>query len=65
MTPAGESTPSDEDVQVRRELIRAGQLLKIEVLEHVIVGAGETFTSLACSDISFSLQNNCFANRLR
>lgn len=36
--PSGESTPSDADTKVTRDLIRAGQLLKIEVLDHVIVG---------------------------
>jgi DNA repair protein RadC len=44
--PSGESTPSDADIQVTRNLIRAGQLLKIEIFDHVVVGAGETFTSL-------------------
>lgn len=44
--PSGESTPSEADIKVTRDLIRAGLLLKIEVLDHVIVGAGETFTSL-------------------
>jgi len=43
--PSGESTPSDADVKVTRDLIRAGQLLKIEVLDHVIVGNGN-FSSL-------------------
>ena len=38
--PSGESTPSDADIKVTRDLIRAGQLLKIEVLDHVIVGNG-------------------------
>jgi DNA repair protein RadC len=38
--PSGESSPSDADVKVTRDLIRAGQLLKIEVLDHVIVGNG-------------------------
>ena len=28
------------------DLIRAGQLLKVEVLDHVIVGAAETYSSL-------------------
>lgn len=37
--PSGESTPSEADIKVTRDLIRAGQLLKIEVLDHVIVGA--------------------------
>src|SRR5690242_8146017 len=36
--PSGESQPSEADIKVTRDLIRAGQLLKIEVLDHVIVG---------------------------
>ncbi|HOC55240.1 MAG TPA: DNA repair protein RadC [Verrucomicrobiota bacterium] len=36
--PSGESTPSEADIKVTRDLIRAGQLLKIEVLDHVILG---------------------------
>src|SRR4051794_9762850 len=36
--PSGESQPSEADIKVTRELIRAGQLLKIEVCDHVIVG---------------------------
>ncbi len=36
--PSGEPTPSEADVKVTRDLIRAGQIMKIEVLDHVIVG---------------------------
>jgi DNA repair protein RadC len=36
--PSGESAPSEADIKVTRDLIRAGQLLKIEVLDHVIMG---------------------------
>jgi DNA repair protein RadC len=36
--PSGETTPSEADIKVTRDLIRAGQLLKIEVLDHVIIG---------------------------
>jgi len=36
--PSGDPTPSEADIRVTRDLIRAGQLLKIEVLDHVIVG---------------------------
>jgi len=36
--PSGESTPSEADIKVTRGLIRAGQLLKTEVLDHGIVG---------------------------
>lgn len=38
--PSGESTPSDADIKVTRDLIRAGQLLKMELLDHVIIGNG-------------------------
>jgi DNA repair protein RadC len=43
--PSGESSPSDADIKVTRDLIRAGQLLKMELIDHVIVGHGN-FTSL-------------------
>ncbi len=36
--PSGDPTPSEAVVKVTRDLIRAGQLLKIEVLDHVIFG---------------------------
>jgi DNA repair protein RadC len=36
--PSGDPTPSEADIKVTRDLIRAGQLLKIEVLDHVIIG---------------------------
>ena len=42
--PSGDSSPSDADIKVTRDLIRAGQLLKIELLDHLIIG--ETTTSL-------------------
>jgi DNA repair protein RadC len=36
--PSGDPSPSEADIRVTRDLIRAGQLLKIEVLDHVILG---------------------------
>jgi DNA repair protein RadC len=36
--PSGDPAPSEADIKVTRDLIRAGQLLKIEVLDHVILG---------------------------
>ena len=36
--PSGDPTPSEADIKVTRDLVRAGQLLKIEVLDHVILG---------------------------
>ena len=43
--PSGESTPSEADIKVTRDLIRAGQLLKIELIDHVVIGNGN-FSSL-------------------
>jgi DNA repair protein RadC len=43
--PSGEPTPSEADIKVTRDLIRGGQLLKIEVLDHIIMGA-QTHNSL-------------------
>jgi len=36
--PSGESTPSEADIKVTRDLLRAGQLLKIELVDHVVIG---------------------------
>ncbi len=36
--PSGDPTPSKADITVTRDLIWAGQLLKIEVLDHIILG---------------------------
>jgi len=35
---SGDAAPSEADIKVTRDLIRAGQLMKIEVLDHVILG---------------------------
>jgi DNA repair protein RadC len=43
--PSGESTPSEADIKVTRDLMRAGQLLKLELLDHVVIGNGN-FSSL-------------------
>lgn len=36
--PSGDPQPSEADVRITRDLIRSGQLLKIDVLDHVILG---------------------------
>jgi DNA repair protein RadC len=37
--PSGDPTPSSADLAATGDLVRAGQVLKIEVLDHVIIGA--------------------------
>jgi DNA repair protein RadC len=39
--PSGDPTPSEADIKVTRDLIRAGQLLKLEVIDHVVMGQCE------------------------
>jgi len=36
--PSGDATPSEADIKVTRDLIRAGQLLKIDVVDHIVMG---------------------------
>ena len=36
--PSGDPTPSPEDVAVTREIVRAGKILDIEVLDHLVIG---------------------------
>ena len=39
--PSGDPTPSEADIKVTRDLIRAGQLLKLELVDHVVMGNGK------------------------
>ncbi len=43
--PSGDPTPSREDIEVTEQLVEAGRLLEIELLDHIIVGSGR-FVSL-------------------
>ena len=51
--PSGDPTPSDEDVRVTEQLIEAGKLLDIEVLDHVVV-AQNGFVSLKEKGLAFA-----------
>jgi DNA repair protein RadC len=44
--PSGETEPSADDLQLTSRLVRAGEVLGVRVLDHVIVGSGG-YTSLA------------------
>ncbi|MFA5844762.1 MAG: DNA repair protein RadC [Coriobacteriia bacterium] len=44
--PSGDPTPSGADIQLTRRLVKAGDVLGIELLDHVVVGDGETHASL-------------------
>jgi DNA repair protein RadC len=44
--PSGNTEPSREDIAITKQLVSAGELIDIKVLDHIII-AGETYTSLA------------------
>ena len=50
--PSGDPSPSPEDVTLTREVIDAGKLLDIEVIDHLIIGHGR-FVSLKERGLAF------------
>jgi DNA repair protein RadC len=38
--PSGDPSPSADDVRVTEEIVRAGKLLDIDVLDHLVIGRG-------------------------
>ena len=50
--PSGDPTPSPEDVAVTRQIVEAGKLLDVEVLDHLIIGR-ERFVSLKERGLGF------------
>ena len=45
--PSGDPEPSDKDIQLTRRLIEAGKLLDVRVLDHVVIGEGSVWPSIA------------------
>lgn len=50
--PSGDPTPSAEDIRITRQLIEAGRIVDIKVMDHIIIGrtgpasSGRAFCSL-------------------
>lgn len=38
--PSGDPTPSPEDILVTRQIVEAGKLLDVDVLDHLVIGRG-------------------------
>jgi DNA repair protein RadC len=51
--PSGDPTPSPEDVAVTRQIVDAGKLLDVEVLDHLVIGR-QRFVSLKERGLGFS-----------
>lgn len=51
--PSGDPTPSAEDILVTREIVQAGKILDIDVLDHVVIGSGNKYVSLKERGLGF------------
>jgi DNA repair protein RadC len=51
--PSGDPTPSPEDVRVTKALVESGELMDIEVLDHLIIGKNR-YVSLKSKGLGFS-----------
>ena len=48
--PSGDATPSDEDIKITKRLKQSGEIMGINVFDHIII-AGNSFTSLKAQGI--------------
>ena len=50
--PSGDPSPSPEDIHLTTDLVKAGKLLDIEVLDHIVIGLG-SFVSMKERKLGF------------
>ena len=43
--PSGEATPSEEDIEITKQLVQAGKILGISLLDHVVI-TKDSFASI-------------------
>lgn len=53
--PSGDYTPSPDDLHLTNEIVAAGKLLDIDVLDHIIVNR-DSFTSLRDRGVKFTVR---------
>lgn len=44
--PSGDSQPSDEDIKLTKDAVLGAQLLDIQLLDHLVIGEGGSYTSI-------------------
>lgn len=49
--PSGDPSPSEPDVELTKRLGEAGEMIGIEVLDHIIIGAGDRYFSFAAGGL--------------
>lgn len=45
--PSGDPTPSGADIKLTRRLVEAGELMGIDVVDHVVIGSSDDWTSFS------------------
>jgi DNA repair protein RadC len=50
--PSGDPEPSEEDVKLTKRMVRAGKLMGVNVLDHIVIGNGK-YTSLKETGVKF------------
>ena len=50
--PSGDPTPSQDDIAVTDRLVKAGRILGIRVLDHIVIGHDGSYTSMQESQIT-------------
>jgi DNA repair protein RadC len=51
--PSGHVDPSEDDLYLTSQVVKAGQLLDVRVVDHLILGRGGSWTSLRDRGINF------------
>jgi len=51
--PSGDTSPSADDIQVTRDAVKAGALLDIQVLDHLIIGGTQSYLSMKERGLGF------------
>lgn len=51
--PSSDATPSPEDAAITREIVKVGQLMDIDVADHIVVAQGGRFVSLRERGLGF------------
>jgi DNA repair protein RadC len=51
--PLGDPTPSPEDVSITQDLVEAGKLVGVELLDHLVIGSGNRLVSLNETGLGF------------
>lgn len=57
--PSGEAVPSEDDIEITKRVVKAGKILGIDVLDHVVIGNG-TGEYLSLKEYSQKKKENLF-----